>query len=48
MNKVCPFFCSEVFLELALYFFEEFNMVLGAHVVLCMTEKNVLSPKWGK
>ena len=26
-------------------FFRELNMVLGAHVVLCMTEKNVLPPK---
>ena len=36
MNKVCPFFCSEVFMELVL-FFCELNMVLGAHVALCMT-----------
>ena len=37
-----PFFCSEVLLELALYFFLELNMVLRAHVVLCMTEPNFL------
>ena len=42
MNKVCPFFCSEVFLELALYFFLELSMVLGAHVVLCMTQPDIL------
>ena len=29
MNKVCPSFCSEVFMELAL-FFVELKMVLGA------------------
>ena len=29
-------------------FFQEPKMVLGAHVVLCMTEKKNLSPKWGK
>ena len=39
MNKVCLSFCSEVFLELALQFFLELNMVLGAHVVLCMTAR---------
>ena len=52
MNKVCPFFCSEVFLELALYFFLELTMILGAHVVLCMTKsdflKTILFPKMGK
>ena len=52
INKVCPSFCSEVFLELALQFFLELHMVLGAHVVLCMTarffEKNLLARKWGK
>ena len=51
MNKVCLSFCSEVFLELALQFFLELNMVLGAHVVLCMTarffENHVLSQKCG-
>ena len=53
INKVCPSFCSEVFLELALQFFLELNMVLQAYVVLCMTEadffeNHVLPPKWGK
>ena len=52
MNKVCPSFCSEVFLELALQFFQELNMVLGTHVVLCMTEADFLKimfcPKIGK
>ena len=38
VNKVCPSFLREVFLELALYFFLELSMVLGAHVMLCMTE----------
>ena len=42
MNKVCPSFCSEVFLELTLQFFLELNMVLGAHVVLRMTEPDFL------
>ena len=42
MNKVCPFFCSEVFLESALQFFMELNIVLGAQVVLCMTEPDFL------
>ena len=52
MNKICPSFCSEVFLELTLEFFLELSMVLGAHVVLCITakffENNVLPSKWGK
>ena len=52
MNKVCQSFSLEVFLELALKFFLELNIVLGAHVVLCMTasffENNVLPQKWGK
>ena len=38
MNKVCPSFCLEVYLEIALQFFLELNMVLEAHVVLCMAE----------
>ena len=42
MNKFCPSFCSEVSLELALQFFHEVNMVLGVHVVLCMTEPDFL------
>ena len=42
MNKVCPSFCSEVFLELALQFLLELNMVLGTNVVLCMTEADFL------
>ena len=42
MNKVCPSFCSEVFLELALQFFLELNVALGAHVVLRMTEPDLL------
>ena len=42
INKVCPSFCSEVFLELALQFFLELNMVLQAYVVLCMTEADFL------
>ena len=52
MNKFCPPFCLEVFLELAIQFFLELNMVLGAHVVLCMTKphflKTMLRPKMGK
>ena len=42
MNKVCPSFCSKVFLELALQFFLELSMVLGGNVVLCMTESDFL------
>ena len=42
MDKVCPSFCLEVFFELALYFFLELSIVLGAHVVLCMTESDFL------
>ena len=42
MNKVCPSFCSEVFLEFALQFFLELHVVLAAHVVLCMTEPDFL------
>ena len=42
MNKVCWSFCLKVFLELALSFFLELNMVLGAHAVLCMTEPDFL------
>ena len=42
LNKVCSSFCSEVSLELAVQFFLEVNKVLGAHVVLCMTEPDFL------
>ena len=38
MNKVCPSFCLVVFLEFAIQFLLKLNMVLGAHVVLCMAE----------
>ena len=53
MNKVCPFYCPEVFLELAVQFFLQLSMMLGAHVVLCMTEPDFLkiilfAPKSGK
>ena len=52
MNKVCPSFCQEAFLEFAPEFFLELSMVLGAHVVLCVTgrffENNTFSPKMGK
>ena len=52
MNKVCPSFCSEVFMELAVQFFWKFKMVLAAHVVFCMTarffEKKGFTPKMGK
>ena len=53
MNKVCTSFCLKVFLELAFQFFLEFSMVLGIHMVLCMTElhflKIIFLPlKWGK
>ena len=51
MNKICPSFCTEVFLELTLKFFLELSLVLGVHVVLYMTAEflgnNVLLPKWG-
>ena len=42
LNKVCSSFCSEVSLKLAVQFFLELNMVLGAHLVLCMTEPDFL------
>ena len=42
MNKVCPSLYLKVSLELVLYFFLELSMVLGAHVVLCMTEPDFL------
>ena len=42
INKVCPSFCSEVFLELALQFFLELHMLLGAPVVLYMTGPDFL------
>ena len=53
MNKACPSFCSETFMELAFYFyFLGTQHGVRGHVVLCMTirffEKNVLSQKWGK
>ena len=42
MNKVCPS-CSDMFMELALqFFFWELKIVLGAHMVLCMTEPDFL------
>ena len=52
MNKVCQSFSLEVFLELALQFFLELNMVLGALVMLCMTKpdflKIIFCPKNGE
>ena len=52
MNKVCPSCCSDVFLELAFYFFLQINMMLEAYVVLCITDRffgnHILPPKCGK
>ena len=52
MNKVCPSFCSEVFMELALQFFSGTQHGVRGHVVLCMTarffEKKCFTPKMGK
>ena len=52
MNKVCPSFCSEIFMEQALKFLSGTQDGVRAHVMLCITarcfEKNVLHPKWGK
>ena len=52
VNKVCPSFFLEVFLELSLQFFLELNMMSGAHVVLCMTQQDFLKimfcPRNGK
>ena len=52
INKVCPSLCSEVSLELTLQFFLELHVVLGTHVMLCITarffENRVLPPKWRK
>ena len=42
MYKVCPSFCSKVFLDMALQFFLELNKLLGAQMVLCMTEAEFL------
>ena len=42
MNEACASFCSDVFLKLALYYFLQLYMVLGAHVMLCMTEPDFL------
>ena len=51
MNKVCPSFWSFYGIG-SLGFFWELDMVLGAHVVLCMTEPDFLkimfSPHYGK
>ena len=53
MNKVYPSFCSDVFMELALYFFSGTqDGVRGPCGVVYdrarFFEKNVLPPKWGK
>ena len=42
MKNVCPYFCLDVLSELALQFFLKLSMVLGAHVVLCMTGTDFL------
>ena len=42
MNKVYPFFYSEVFMELALQFFLGTQHGVRGHVVLCMTESDLL------
>ena len=47
MNKVCPSFGPEIFLELTLQFFLKLSMVLGAHVMLCMLEPENMR-KWEK
>ena len=53
MNKVCLFFCSEVFMELAVKFFSGTqDGVRGPSGAVYdrarFFEKNVLPPKWGK
>ena len=52
MNIVCASFIWKFSWNWLFSFFLELNMVLGAHVVLCMTARffgdNVLPPKWGK
>ena len=53
MNKVCPSFCSEVFMELDLQFFSGNQHGVRGHVVLCMTArfftpKKFFTPKMGK
>ena len=49
MNEACPSFCSDVFLKLALQYFLQLYMELGAQVMLCMTarffENHVFCPK---
>ena len=42
MDKVPLSFCLEVLLKLALQFFLEVSMMLGAHEVLSMTEPDIL------
>ena len=48
MNKVCPSFCSEVFMEFALQFFSETQHGVRGPCSVVYDRKNVLSPKWGK
>ena len=53
MNKVCPSFCLEVFLELAfLVFYESQHVIRGpcrvVHDSARCFENNVLPQKWGK
>ena len=53
MNKVCPSFCSEVFMELAFYFFLGTrhgvrNLCGVVHDRARFFEKNLLPQKWGK
>ena len=54
IGSVRPSICPQVFAELAHYFFLKLNMVLVAHIKLCMTEPDFFEkspsskndPKW--
>ena len=52
VNKVCPFFSLEVFLELALQFFSGTQYVVRGPCGVVHDRarffENVLPPKWGK
>ena len=53
MNKVCPSFCQEIILELALYFLSGTQHDLrgpcgGVHDRIGFFENNIFAPRMGK
>ena len=48
MNKVCPSFCSEVFMELALQFFSGTQHGVRGPCGVVYDRKKCFTPKWGK